>query len=98
MRPKKISRSGPQRLAIVWEDDTRSEFTYQRLRDSCPCATCNAARESETSILPIYEEGKYDLKSVKQVGSYAVQLVWQDGHDTGIFTYEFLRNLTRQPT
>lgn len=44
-------------------------------------------------MLPIYQEGKYILTGATQVGSYAVQLRWQDGHDTGIYTFELLRRL-----
>jgi DUF971 family protein len=44
-------------------------------------------------LLPIYEEGKYSLSGITQVGTYAVQIDWQDGHRTGIYTYEYLRAL-----
>lgn len=93
MRPTRIHRSGDAELAITWDDGHLSVYSFQILRDNCPCATCNEYRDRNSRILPLYEEGKYSLTGVKQVGQYAIQITWQDGHDTGIYTFEILRNL-----
>jgi DUF971 family protein len=93
MKPRKIQRTSPSEITITWDDGHTSVYTLERLRDNCPCATCNEYRETTSALLPLYEEGKYSLTAVHQVGSYAVQLRWGDGHDTGIFTFEYLRSL-----
>jgi len=95
MKPTRISRSGETELTITWDDGHSSVYPFQLLRDNCPCATCNEYSDAHSSLLPLYKEGKYSLTGVKQVGQYAVQITWQDGHDTGIYTYEILRRLCR---
>ncbi len=93
MRPTRIHRSKENELTVTWDDEHVGIYPLQLLRDKCPCATCKADNEQGGTMLPIYEEGKYQLSGVKQVGQYAIQLSWQDGHDTGIYTFEFLRSL-----
>jgi DUF971 family protein len=47
-------------------------------------------------ILPVVQPqrpGKYDLKSIAPVGSYAIQLSWGDGHATGLYSWDYLRQL-----
>jgi len=93
MKPTKIQRSGEHGISVTWNDGHIGHYLLQALRDNCPCATCNESREQGSAILPVYEEGKYQLSAIKQVGQYAIQIKWQDGHDTGIYTFQFLRSL-----
>ncbi|MBI3004376.1 MAG: DUF971 domain-containing protein [Ignavibacteriales bacterium] len=87
-------------LSVKWSDGHDSRITLRTLRDSCPCASC----QGETVLLRTYEPlpspelpGKYNLKQVQQVGHYAIQLFWADGHATGIYTWERLRSLCECP-
>jgi len=93
MRPTRIHRSADNELSITWDDGHIAIYSFRILRDNCPCATCKDIHGTGSPILPVYEEGKYRLTGVKQVGQYAIQITWQDGHDTGIYTFEILRNL-----
>jgi DUF971 family protein len=94
MRPTSIKKINPAEIQIIWTDGHESSFTFELLRDICPCAGCSG----ETILLHEYKAppqskttpGRYDLKSIQQVGSYAVQLSWGDGHNTGIYTWEHL--------
>ena len=96
MKPTSIKKISPNELRIVWEDKHETTLTFERLRDSCPCAGCSG----ETVLLHEYKPpvpdrltlGRYDLKSIQTVGSYAVQLTWADGHNTGIYTFDYLNN------
>lgn len=45
------------------------------------------------AMLPILTPGKNELGSIETVGKYALQLCWADGHNTGIYTYDYLRQL-----
>ncbi|MBI5464274.1 MAG: DUF971 domain-containing protein [Ignavibacteriales bacterium] len=83
-------------LAIRWDDGHQSVVPLHTLRDQCPCAGC----QGETVLLRSYQPlpqpalpGKYTLKSAQPIGHYALQLAWGDGHTTGIYTWETLRNL-----
>jgi len=85
---------------ITWADGHSSHYDFPYLRDNCPCATCNderAKRESMAApglptslVLPMYKP-KARANSATQVGNYAIQINFNDGHSTGIFSYDYLR-------
>jgi DUF971 family protein len=87
---------------IVWTDGHSSHFDFPFLRDRCPCATCNDERTKKESIaggvlpssplLPMYK-AKARAQAATQVGNYAIQISFSDGHSTGIFSYDYLRTL-----
>jgi DUF971 family protein len=83
-------------LTVDWEDGHRSVYTVSQLRWACPCAICSGelgrpgVLASQTSLPP--EELR--LVDVSLVGSYGICLVWASGHDTGIFTFDYLRSLS----
>ena len=84
-------------LAVYWPDGKASKYLMTDLRKACPCATCKdllqqlsssdslALMDDKSSIDPSVE-----LIEMTTVGRYALQFTWQDGHNTGIYTYEFL--------
>jgi DUF971 family protein len=73
------------------------DLSTQQLRDNCPCAGC----QGESVLLHKYEpvnkpelkSESYELHNAVIVGNYAIKLIWKDGHDTGIYTWEHLMNL-----
>jgi DUF971 family protein len=87
---------------ITWADGHSSHFDFPLLRDHCPCATCNDERAKRESVagmnlrasplLPIYKP-KARAQTATQVGNYAIQISFNDGHSTGIFSYDYLRTL-----
>jgi DUF971 family protein len=87
---------------ISWADGHTSHYDFPLLRDNCPCATCNDERAKKeslgagamvaSSVLPMYKP-KARAQSATQVGNYAIQISFSDGHSTGIFSYEYLRML-----
>lgn len=94
--PKKISKTSSGDLSVEWTDGFSGVIRLKNFRDQCPCAGC----QGETVLLKTYKPeplpdlpGKYDLKGLQQVGSYALQAVWGDGHATGLYTWERLRSL-----
>jgi len=96
MRPLDIQRIGDE-LAIKWEDGQESYLSLASLRRSCPCAGC----KGEMDILGnVYKNpdrplaaNAFELVRMGRVGGYAVQPVWADGHDSGIYSFEYLRRL-----
>ena len=95
MGPKSIKKMGDRQLQIVWTDQHESLFTLEQVREFCPCAGC----QGETVLFRTYEAppadrsvpGRYELRNLTLVGSYAMQCEWGDGHATGIYTWERLR-------
>lgn len=87
---------------IEWADGHSSHFEFAFLREHCPCATCNDERAKKESLaglnlpasplLPMYKP-KPRAQSAAQVGNYAIQIFFNDGHSTGIFSYDYLRTL-----
>jgi len=78
------------RLAIRWSDGTRRVYDVAALRRDCPCAACNTARgnaETSDSAPPV------TIIAMHPVGNYAYNIRFSDGHDTGIYTLELLREL-----
>ncbi|HLW67173.1 MAG TPA: DUF971 domain-containing protein [Gemmataceae bacterium] len=97
LRPLKIYRDG-DRLIIEWSDGYRGAIPLQKLRDACPCATCNDKRQLPPDPLRVLSEKEVQAGSPVPVamparGAYAYQVVWNDGHDSGIFKLELLREL-----
>ncbi|MFZ0036264.1 MAG: DUF971 domain-containing protein [Candidatus Acidiferrales bacterium] len=95
----KVRVSTGEGVDITWADGHTSHFDFAYLRDNCPCALCNDEREktkkvggSASSALPMFKP-KVTAKSANAVGNYAVQIQFSDGHATGIFSFEHLREL-----
>ena len=96
MRVTSIKQTSADILTMTWDDGHVSPFTLHHLRDECPCAGC----KGETVLLHTFQPspqaelpGRYDVKSISPVGSYAIQIVWGDGHDTGLYAWDYLREL-----
>ncbi|MFL5340709.1 MAG: DUF971 domain-containing protein, partial [Gemmataceae bacterium] len=89
-------------LEIDWADGHRSAWNFKWLRDACPCATCNDKRQQPADPFRLLTDAELQAGSPTPVampsrGAYAYQIVWNDGHDTGIYTLEYLRQLCERP-
>lgn len=91
--PREIRRLGTQALRILWDDGHQSDYLNRYLRDHCPCAACIGG--SSRRSLPVLGKQGGDLHPlhIGVVGNYAISLQWSDGHDSGIFSYQTLREL-----
>src|SRR5947209_4414206 len=94
----------PERTSLIldWSDGVRAVYPLRFLRAQCPCASCRDVREQRSSdpfrVLPSHLlEPNSELAGVEPVGRYGMRLRWGDGHDTGIYTYEYLRELADAP-
>jgi len=84
-------------LEIRWKDGHRSVYQPRFLRLNCPCAGCVDEMTGIRTLLPSQvQEGIYPT-AIHYVGRYALQFVWSDSHDTGLFSFETLRGLCRCP-
>lgn len=98
MRPLDLQQVGDE-LAIKWEDGAESFIPLDALRRACPCAGC----KGEVDVMGKLHKGPdiplslaaFRLRQIERVGTYAVQPVWADGHMTGIYTFDYLRRLSR---
>jgi DUF971 family protein len=100
MRPVDIQPIGNE-LAIKWEDGGESFVPLEKLRRYCPCAGCKGEMDVMGNLYkgpekPLRAEA-FQLVRVANVGSYAVQPVWADGHATGIYSFDYLRKVADAP-
>jgi DUF971 family protein len=96
MRPVDIQPIGEE-LAIKWDDGSESFLTLEQLRRACPCAGCKGERDVMGNLykgpdLPL-TPAAFILKGLTAVGTYGIQPVWADGHATGIYSFEYLRQI-----
>ncbi len=87
------------KLLIEWSDGKRRRYSFRQLRDHCPCATCREKRSGEqqaSTLLPVLSAAEAQplrIEGMKPVGTYAYTIAFSDGHDTGIYSFELLREL-----
>lgn len=95
--PTKIKLAGENNaLTIQWSDGHASAFPYRFLRDRCPCASCAEiapAQRAAPSALPMFGSKALKPDRAELVGRYALQIFWNDGHSSGIYSFEYLREL-----
>lgn len=95
MKLSKIEVKDNQILKLYWIDKSISEIKLKNLRYHCPCAICRSEKlEQSNSYIPIYTKDQLQIKSIDAVGTYAVSITWQDGHNTGIYDLNYLRSLS----
>lgn len=96
--PIAIKQISPEELEIIWSDGHKSKYKLKHLRTECPCAICKGETilwkhygPTKQIMIPTLEQ--ISLTSIQMVGNYAIQISWKDGHNTGIYTWEYLRKL-----
>jgi DUF971 family protein len=101
-QPTKLSLTANDKLLIEWSDGVRREYGFEELRKNCPCATCREKRSQPPEpaalfpVLSAAEARPTRILGMEPVGSYAYSIQFSDGHDTGIYTLELLRELGQQ--
>jgi len=101
----KVNLTAGTGLDIIWKDGHESHFGFQWLRDACPCAMCDEEREQsgrdfgepvkpKPGELPMFKAAAKPV-DVIPVGKYAISFRWNDGHQHGIYSWQFLREHCR---
>ena len=100
VHPTALSLLPDGALQITWSDQQTRAYPVKQLRDACPCATCREKRTAPSdeppqlfTILKPEEARPLKIEGLQPVGNYAYSIAFSDGHDTGIYTLEFLREL-----
>jgi len=91
--PAEIRQAGPDALAIRWGDGVESSYPVRALRLACACAHCVDEWTGECRLDPESVPEDIHPTQIQGVGRYAIQIHWSDGHDTGIYSFERLREL-----
>jgi len=105
--PRNVDISLSQGVTITWGDGHVSRYAIKALRDACRCANClgthgpaepaSPAASSPPGALPMFKPVGGTLLGAEPVGRYALQFHFSDGHNTGIYTWTYLRELCPCP-
>ena len=97
IRPTGVKADRTKQVVMIsWSDGKSCEYPFAGLRANCPCVECKGGHENmgtpfDVELLHSAENDQLTLNGVAAVGSYALQFNWSDGHSTGIYTWEYLR-------
>ena len=107
--PIKLDLKRDEKLEIEWQDGLKSTYPIQMLRSMCPCARCKQVREgndphslmqpakkSLLTILPGDYSKPLTVLDAEFVGGYALRLEWSDNHGSGIYSFQYLREISPQ--
>ena len=100
LHPANIQQIGNE-LAIRWNDGVESYLDLQFLRRACPCAGCGGEPDVLGQVIRpsvSYSHHSFELVGFQVVGGYAIQPQWADGHNTGIYSFQYLRRLASPVT
>ena len=100
MRPTDIQQIGSE-LAIRWDDGTENFIPLEKLRRSCPCASCKGEFDVMGNLhlgpdQPL-NASSFRLLQLAHVGGYGIQPAWADGHQSGIFSFDYLKRVAEAP-
>ena len=93
IEPRQIIEESDSEISITWSDATESNYNAVQLRRSCPCAGCIDEWSGKKTLKDESVPEDINFKHISIVGRYALNFHFSDGHDTGIFSFEYLRNL-----
>jgi DUF971 family protein len=101
-KPKHITLDRKnQRLVIQWADGSTCDYALNVLREACPCADCRGGHANmgkppdieNLLLIPLARTKSYDVAKLEPVGHYALRPTWADGHEAGIYSWSYLREL-----
>ena len=102
--PVRLNLKKDEKLEIDWQDGLASSYTVSYLRTSCPCAMCRTVREErkqekssmKLNILPGNFSTPIIATGAELVGNYALRIDWSDDHGSGIYSFQYLREISPQ--
>jgi DUF971 family protein len=98
LAPQNIQQIGDE-LAIAWSDGTESFLRLEAFRRACPCAACGGEPDVLGHIVRPevrHTAASFELRGWANVGGYALQPRWGDGHDSGLYTFPYLQRLSHE--
>jgi len=84
-QPTRIVLEREGRVVLTWPDGQVTELAADVLRRSCPCAVCRESPGSWVALAPV-------IRTIEPAGAYGLRILF-DGHESGIFSYDYLRLL-----
>jgi DUF971 family protein len=98
IEPREIMQEGEAGLRITWADERVCHYLAAPLRRACPCAQCVNEWTGQRTLQPEAIADAVAIADVSVVGRYALNFRWTDGHETGIYSFHYLRELCEAGT
>lgn len=92
--PEAIDVDADHQVLLTWPGGKVVALTSRGLREACPCAGCVEEFTGRKLLDPATIPGDIRPDRIEAVGNYAVRFVWSDGHDSGLYTWKTLRELS----
>ncbi len=96
IEPRQIVEESDSEISIAWSDETESKYKAPQLRKACPCAGCLNEWTGEKILNAELIKDDLSFSSISIVGRYALNFHFSDGHDTGIYSFQYLKELTKK--
>jgi DUF971 family protein len=96
IEPREIAQESNTTLRINWGDGRVCNYEAADLRRVCPCAQCVDEWTGNRTLRPETISDEVEISDVTIVGRYALNFRWSDGHETGIYSFKYLRDLCEQ--
>jgi DUF971 family protein len=93
IEPREIKQEDDALVRITWGDDRVCRYRAAELRRACPCAQCVNEWTGERMLRPETISDELEIRDLSLVGRYAINFRWSDGHETGIYSFRYLREL-----
>ena len=93
IEPREIKQEDDFTVSITFGDDRKCSYGAAELRRACPCAQCVNEWTGERVLKPESISEKLAIQDLSIVGRYALNFRWSDGHQTGIYSFRYLREL-----
>jgi DUF971 family protein len=93
IEPREIKQESDVELRITWADNKICRYNAAQLRRACPCAQCVNEWTGERTLQPDTISDLLTIQDLNVVGRYALNFRWSDGHETGIYSFRYLREL-----
>jgi len=94
IEPRQIIEESDSELSINWSDEAETKYNAADLRRACPCAGCVNEWTGEKTLKTETVADDLSFSSISIVGRYALNFHFSDGHDTGIYSFDYLRKLS----
>ncbi len=91
--PVGFGRRDPRTLSVLWQDGRRDDLDVRDLRLACMCALCVQEMSGKKMLDPKTVRTDVAPRTITSVGTYAITIAWNDGHGSGIYSFEHLRSL-----
>ncbi len=94
--PVTVDIERDEHLTVIWDDGRTSTFVLDDLRAACPCAECRGRRDRGEAVWPRPGgPGSAQVATADTVGAWGLGIEWEDGHSTGIYTWDMLQEWDR---